>query len=516
MHRREKSAIQTHRREIVDDLFLEEDLLVKMTREKLFTNGMIEDIKSQRTMRDKTHRLLELLQKRGPDAFSKFISILSEDYKWLAEKLEETYREKQEMEEAIIDSARTPRQLQLSFPPTPRETFPKRLMSTHQISRAVQESSGRSATDSFTRSQTSFFPENFETHNDEADGQADVLSRRHRGVTEAAIDSGTTADACVSPIQTLSPTRRYIHTASSPFPLHRRMDSLDLDNSQLVNENRDDSDDENEDSDDEVLYQDPNNHSLEGRDEMDAQLEGLNGTEIDDTEVPDNNADVNETDEDKILEELFLKLHKINTENETQNESPVEEDFGQITLAMVHEEIDKLVRRIDNAETTLDQVYKSLNEHDPKIPIDLQIRKLIESKDELQQLLEKEKREKDSMVNDMYHISQQMKQLNNLKQRNVKYELENSNLKMELEKNRQDAEKRIHELQIKLTEAERDRTQALTLQPQQLSPQASRRRTTKTYANGTPRRSTSINNYHTTSNFDLFSSARTKLSFRKK
>lgn len=45
MHRREKSAIQTHRREIVDDLFLEEDLLVKMTREKLFTTGMIEDIK---------------------------------------------------------------------------------------------------------------------------------------------------------------------------------------------------------------------------------------------------------------------------------------------------------------------------------------------------------------------------------------------------------------------------------------------------------------------------------------
>ena len=45
MHRRQKSAIQTHRREIVDDLFLEEDLLVKMTREKLFTNGMIEDIK---------------------------------------------------------------------------------------------------------------------------------------------------------------------------------------------------------------------------------------------------------------------------------------------------------------------------------------------------------------------------------------------------------------------------------------------------------------------------------------
>ena len=45
MHRREKSAIQSHRKEIVDDLFLEEDLLLKMTREKLFTPGMVDDIK---------------------------------------------------------------------------------------------------------------------------------------------------------------------------------------------------------------------------------------------------------------------------------------------------------------------------------------------------------------------------------------------------------------------------------------------------------------------------------------
>ena len=50
MHRREKSAIQRHRREIVDDLFLEEDLLAKMMREKLFTTGMIDDIKVQLTL----------------------------------------------------------------------------------------------------------------------------------------------------------------------------------------------------------------------------------------------------------------------------------------------------------------------------------------------------------------------------------------------------------------------------------------------------------------------------------
>ena len=54
---------------------------------------------SQRTMRDKTHRLLELLLKRGPEAFSKFIVILREDYLWLAERLEESYTARLEEEE---------------------------------------------------------------------------------------------------------------------------------------------------------------------------------------------------------------------------------------------------------------------------------------------------------------------------------------------------------------------------------------------------------------------------------
>lgn len=51
-------------------------------------------------MRDKCHRLLELLQKRGPDAFPKFCAILREDYAWLVEKLEQTYQEKLTAEES--------------------------------------------------------------------------------------------------------------------------------------------------------------------------------------------------------------------------------------------------------------------------------------------------------------------------------------------------------------------------------------------------------------------------------
>ena len=50
-------------------------------------------------MRDKTHRLLELLQKRGPEAFFKFADILREDYKWISDSLEETYKAKFETED---------------------------------------------------------------------------------------------------------------------------------------------------------------------------------------------------------------------------------------------------------------------------------------------------------------------------------------------------------------------------------------------------------------------------------
>ena len=59
--------------------------------------------------------------------------------------------------------------------------------------------------------------------------------------------------------------------------------------------------------------------------------------------------DANETDGDKILEELFFELLVLNTEREEQNQSRPTEEFGHVTVAMLHEQINILIRRAENA-----------------------------------------------------------------------------------------------------------------------------------------------------------------------
>ena len=368
--------------------------------------------------------------------------------------------------------------MQLSFPPTPRETYPKRLVSTSQSSRNVQ--------DSYTRSSTVFFPENTEQIADELDGQT----------SREDLDNRQKADACISPIQTLLPSRRFIHTASSPFPLSRETSQ---------NNYGDDEESDEEAADGDNTHHDAILQLSNPRDVIDA------GIATEDSETTDTEDDYNETDEEKILAELFLKLYKINTENDTETGAGPE--FGQITLAMVHEEIDKLVQRVDSAEMSLEQAYQKLGVQDTKIPIETHLQKLLESQDELAQQLEKEKREKDSMVNDMYYISQEMKRINNLKQRNAKLEVENKELKEELEKTKQEGQGRIDEIQKRLNELEREKAHA-TLQQQQhqLPLQTMRRRTTKSFLS--PRRSQPLN-IHQQSSFDMFP-PRSKITYKKK
>ena len=375
-----------------------------------------------------------------------------------------------------VDSARTPRQLQLSFPPTPRETHPKRLVSTSQSSRSIHNS--------FIRSSTVFFPETIEHISDETDGQE---------AEERDIINGQTIDACVSPIQTLLPSRRYIHTASSPFPLSRSTSRS------TYRAEEEAADHEN----DEFLQ------LSEGRDEADARTEVT-----DETDTSETDEDYNGTDEDKILEELFLKLYKINTENDTVADT--EPDVEQVTLAMVHEEIDKLVQRVDNTEASLDQAYQAIGVQETKLPLDKHIQELLEKQDEITQELEKEKREKESMVNDMYYISQEMKRINNLKHRNEKIEAENKDLKEELEKSKQEMQERTDQLQKQINEMERERTHAM-LQHHQLPLQAQaqttrKRTTTKSFLS--PRRTQTMN-LHQQSSFDLFS-PRAKFGYKKK
>lgn len=49
-------------------------------------------LQKQTTRQDKVITLLEILPRRGPRAFRKFVGILRADYSWISEKLEQEYQ----------------------------------------------------------------------------------------------------------------------------------------------------------------------------------------------------------------------------------------------------------------------------------------------------------------------------------------------------------------------------------------------------------------------------------------
>ena len=49
-------------------------------------------LQKQTTRQDKVITLLEILPRRGPRAFRKFVGILRGDYSWISEKLEQEYQ----------------------------------------------------------------------------------------------------------------------------------------------------------------------------------------------------------------------------------------------------------------------------------------------------------------------------------------------------------------------------------------------------------------------------------------
>ena len=108
----------------------------------------------------------------------------------------------------------------------------------------------------------------------------------------------------------------------------------------------------------------------------------------------------------------------------------------------------------------------------------------------------------------MYKLSKEMKELDSLKQGNANYERENNDLRIEMEKCRKEADRRIQELQNKLTEREKEREKAQAPILQIKHPPSkpnNKRTTTKSFANWTPRLSTS-EIYRQRSSFNVVSS----------
>lgn len=92
MNENERKTLQRERLYILDNLALKDIKDVLIAR-RVFTTDMVQEFEAETTDRNRTRKMLEKLETRGPDAFGFFCDILSKNHSWVKEKLEATYRE---------------------------------------------------------------------------------------------------------------------------------------------------------------------------------------------------------------------------------------------------------------------------------------------------------------------------------------------------------------------------------------------------------------------------------------
>ncbi|KAJ8892424.1 hypothetical protein PR048_005004 [Dryococelus australis] len=63
-------------------------IATSLLQEELLNREEYQRISSKVTDPDRIDALLELLPAKGPDSFNKFVYVLTQDYRWLAERLE--------------------------------------------------------------------------------------------------------------------------------------------------------------------------------------------------------------------------------------------------------------------------------------------------------------------------------------------------------------------------------------------------------------------------------------------
>lgn len=83
----QREILQKFHKELVRDILVTEELLGTCYQLELFEPCMIETIRAQNGSYQQAAKLLELLPRRGPGAFDKFLQILDSGYHWLADML---------------------------------------------------------------------------------------------------------------------------------------------------------------------------------------------------------------------------------------------------------------------------------------------------------------------------------------------------------------------------------------------------------------------------------------------
>ncbi|KAM3858899.1 death domain-containing protein CRADD [Diretmus argenteus] len=81
-----KEVLRKHRLELSNHILVSDTVLPFLYQENIITESQVEEIESQKTNKNKTLRLLDVLPSRGPFAFDAFLRSL-EEFSWLRDKL---------------------------------------------------------------------------------------------------------------------------------------------------------------------------------------------------------------------------------------------------------------------------------------------------------------------------------------------------------------------------------------------------------------------------------------------
>ncbi|KAL3889846.1 hypothetical protein ACJMK2_002173 [Sinanodonta woodiana] len=87
MNLQQKEAIKQHQLQMMNEIIPTEKLFAALYQNGIFDENMIEMIKAEKTDTDQVSKMLNMLPKRGPEAFDRFIMAIKNDYPWMSQML---------------------------------------------------------------------------------------------------------------------------------------------------------------------------------------------------------------------------------------------------------------------------------------------------------------------------------------------------------------------------------------------------------------------------------------------
>lgn len=87
MEPKHRELLRAQRLHLCEQLVVDDTIVQYLYQEDILTEGQVEEIQSQKSNKNKTLMLLNILPNRGPRAFNIFVQSLEQDFPWIKEEL---------------------------------------------------------------------------------------------------------------------------------------------------------------------------------------------------------------------------------------------------------------------------------------------------------------------------------------------------------------------------------------------------------------------------------------------